>query len=104
MHNHLVNAAIQFVPLSTTQHPYEWVDEAIAVIAHSGLRYEVGAFATTVEGTYAQVMQLFNSINEHFCTRGCTEWVINLQLGMRCDRDCTIFEKTAKHQQTAAAA
>ena len=32
MHNYIINASIQIVPIVLDKHPYEWVDEAIAVI------------------------------------------------------------------------
>lgn len=29
MHQHLINASIQIVPIVQDRHPYEWVDEAL---------------------------------------------------------------------------
>lgn len=37
-------------PAGTEQDPYRHVDAAIAVIQESGLKYEVGALGTTIEG------------------------------------------------------
>jgi uncharacterized protein YqgV (UPF0045/DUF77 family) len=51
MHSFIVNASIQILPVVTDKHPYEWVDEAIAVIQKSGIKYSVGPFATELEGT-----------------------------------------------------
>lgn len=56
MHQYLVNASLQIVPIVQDKHPYLWVDEAIAVIAASGIKYEVGPFATVIEGTYDEVL------------------------------------------------
>ncbi|MBC7721631.1 MAG: thiamine-binding protein, partial [Pedobacter sp.] len=47
MHNFIINASIQIIPVVTDKHPYEWVDEAIAIIQQSTtVQHEVGPFAT----------------------------------------------------------
>ena len=75
MHSYLVNASIQILPLAQDKHPYEWVDEAIAIIQASGLSYTVNAFSTEIEGSYSQVVNLYNAINEHLQKRTCHEWI-----------------------------
>lgn len=96
MHHYLVNASIQILPVVQDRHPYEWVDEAIAVIQQSNLKYEVGAFATTLEGKYEEVMKVINDINEYLLQKGCAEWITSIQLQIRSNRDITGDEKTAK--------
>ena len=96
MHSYIVNASIQIVPIVQDKHPYEWVDEAIAIIQHSGIRYEVGPFATVLEGTYAQVMDVIHQVNEYLYAKGCAEWISNLQLQIRSKGDITGGEKTEK--------
>ncbi len=96
MHGFIVNASIQLVPLANDKHPYEWVDEVIEVIQQSGLPFEVGPFATVVEGRYAAVMDLINSINEHLLQRECPEWITSIQIQIRSNADITGEEKTAK--------
>jgi len=98
MHQYLVNASFQLLPVVEDRHPYLWVDEAIAVIKKSGLRYEVGAFATVVEARYADVMDLFHAINEALLSLGCTEWILSFQLQARSNSDMTGEEKTAPHR------
>ena len=39
MHQYLVNASIQILPVVQDKHPYEWVDEAIIIIQQSGIRH-----------------------------------------------------------------
>ena len=99
MHNFLINASIQILPVATEKHPYEWVDEAIEIIRKSGLQYEVNAFATTIEGMYNEVMKVIGDINEHLNNRGCEEWITNLQIQIRSTKDITAGEKTMKHRQ-----
>jgi uncharacterized protein (TIGR00106 family) len=96
LHNYIINASIQIVPVATDRHPYEWVDEAIAVIQHSGIQYEVGAFATVLEGSYAEVMKVIEAINEHLLAKNCPEWITNLQVQVRSGGDITGNEKTEK--------
>lgn len=96
MHNYTVNASIQILPIVLDKHPYLWVDEAIAIIQQSNLKYEIGAFDTIIEGKYDEVMQLINNINEHLYNQGCNEWISNIQLQIRSNGDITGDEKTEK--------
>ncbi len=96
MHNHLINASIQIIPVVRDKHPYEWVDEAIAIIRQSGIKYEVGPFATVLEGTYDEVMKVIHSVNEYLYEKGCEEWISNLQIQIRSRGDVTADEKTSK--------
>lgn len=96
MHNFIINASIQIVPVVQDKHPYEWVDEAIEVIKRSNIKYEVGAFATVIEGSYAAVMQVINDVNEYLYSRHCNEWISNVQIQIRSAGDITGDEKTIK--------
>jgi uncharacterized protein (TIGR00106 family) len=96
MHNYIINASIQIVPIVQDRHPYEWVDEAIAIIQKSGIKYEVGPFATIVEGRYNEVMKMINDVNEYLYSKGCKEWISNLQIQIRSEGDIIGEEKTAK--------
>ena len=64
MHQHLINASLQVVPIIQNKHPYKWIDEVIEIIKKSGLTYDLGAFATVVEGKYDEVMKLVNDVNK----------------------------------------
>lgn len=99
MHQHTINASLQIVPIVQDKHPYEWVDEAIAVIQKSTIKYEVGPFATVVEGTYDEVLTVINNINEYLQNKGCAEWILNVQLQIRANENITGQEKTAKFKQ-----
>lgn len=99
MHQFIVNASIQILPIVQDKHPYEWVDEAIAIIQQSGIKHEVGTFATVLEGTYEEVMAVLNAVNEHLYSRECNEWITNVQLQVRSKGDITGDEKTAKFSQ-----
>ncbi|HUC79906.1 MAG TPA: thiamine-binding protein [Flavisolibacter sp.] len=98
MHQHIINASLQIVPIVQDRHPYEWVVEAIEVIKKSGIQCEVGPFATVIEGTYQQVMDVINAVNNHLQSRDCAEWILNTQIQVRSNADITAFEKIEKHQ------
>jgi uncharacterized protein (TIGR00106 family) len=95
MHSFIVNASLQILPIVNDKHPYKWVDEAIAIIQKSGIKYEVGPFATVLEGTYDEVIMVINNVNEYLYSKGCAEWIAAIQIQLRCDRDITADEKVA---------
>jgi uncharacterized protein (TIGR00106 family) len=99
MHQFIINASIQIVPIVLDKHPYEWVDEAIAIIQQSGTKYEVGPFATVLEGKYNDVMKVISDVNEYLYRKGCAEWISNLQIQIRSNGDITSLEKTEKFIQ-----
>jgi uncharacterized protein (TIGR00106 family) len=99
MHQFIINASIQIVPIVLDRHPYEWVGEAIAIIQQSGIKYEVGAFATVLEGKYEEVMKVIGDVNEYLYQKGCAEWISNLQIQIRSSGDITSLEKTEKFIQ-----
>lgn len=96
MHNYIVNASIQILPIVQDKHPYEWVDEAILVIQKSGIKYQIGPFATIVEGTYEQVMSVVHDVNEHLFEQQCNEWIASVQFNIRSKGDITADEKVSK--------
>ena len=96
MHSYIINASIQIVPIVLDKHPYEWVDDAIAVIQKSGIKHEVTPFATILEGTYDEVMKVIHEVNDVLYAKGCAEWISNLQIQVRSAGDITGDEKTEK--------
>src|SRR5205814_5476188 len=99
MHQYIINASRRIVPIVLDKHPYEWVDEAIAIIQQSGIKYEVGPFATVLEGTYEEVMNVIHTVNEFLYQKGCAEWISNLQIQIRSTGDVTGEEKIEKFRQ-----
>lgn len=97
MHNYIVNATIQILPIVQDKHAYEWVDEAITIIEASDLKYEVRPFSTELEGTYDDIVSLFNKVNQHLYQQQCHEWICNLQVQIRSNGDMTGEEKIAKY-------
>jgi uncharacterized protein YqgV (UPF0045/DUF77 family) len=96
MHQLTMNAGIQLIPIHTKEHPYEWVDMVIDIIKESGLTYEIGAFNTSVEGSYEKVRQLVDRINDFLMQEQCPEWLLNVQYQLRSESAVSIGEKTEK--------
>lgn len=96
MHNFIVSASIQIIPIVTDRHPYQWVDEAISVIQSSGVQYEIGPFATVLEGNYDAVMKVVHDVNEYLFLENCSEWITNLQVQIRSGGNITSKEKIEK--------
>jgi uncharacterized protein (TIGR00106 family) len=96
MHQYIVNASIQILPVVQDKHPYEWVDEAIAIIQRSDIKHEVGPFATVLEGTYDEVIQVIHNVNEYLLQKNCAEWIANVQIQIRSNGDITGDEKIMK--------
>jgi len=96
MHNYIINASLQIVPIVQDKHPYQWVDDAIGIIQQSGIKYEVGPFATVLEGNYEEVMKVIHHVNEFLYSKGCAEWISNIQVQIRSAGDITGEEKTEK--------
>ncbi len=51
-------------PSGTPEHRYKHIDAAIAQIQGSGLKYEVGALGTTIEGEPDQLWPLVRRVHE----------------------------------------
>lgn len=98
MHDYIINASIQILPIVQDKHPYDWVDEAITIIQKSGIRYEVGPFATVIEGQYEDVMKVIHDVNDHLYQKECNEWITSVQMQIRSKGNITADEKIEKYQ------
>jgi uncharacterized protein (TIGR00106 family) len=96
MHNFKVNVAIQLLPLGTGD-AYARVDEAIALIEKSGLKYKVCPFETVLEGDYDRIMQVVKDVQLKCLESGVTDTICNLKIQMRRDSDVTIDDKIEKY-------
>lgn len=59
-------------PPGTDGNPHEYVEAAIAVIEASGLRYEVGALGTTLEGDADLVWATLRAAHEAMLAAGAS--------------------------------
>ncbi len=91
-----INASLQVLPFGGTKHPYEIVDQAIEVIAKSGLKYRVCPFETVVEGAYDEVMAVFKAAQQACYDAGATSVMAYFKIQSAVD-DVTIEDKMEKY-------
>lgn len=92
----IINASIQVIPIAEVPAAFALVDEAIALIQQSGIKFSVGAFETTLEGEYEDVQQLIRKI-EDFCYRQKhTQFLVYKKLHVNGSADVLIANKTEK--------
>ncbi len=95
----IINASIQVVPLTEVTKAFVVVDEAIALIQQSGLKYTVGAFETTIEGEYEPVQQLIRTIEDFCYGQPETQFLVYKKLHVNGSGDVLIEDKTGKFKQ-----
>jgi uncharacterized protein (TIGR00106 family) len=92
------NVSIQVLPrIKGDADVYAVVDEAIKVIAESGLKYEVGPMETTVEGDYDEIMPVVKAAQEAVVAAG-SERVMTIVKIDYCPAGVTMEEKVGKYR------
>ena len=66
-------------PAGTPDDPHAYVEAAIAVIRDSGLRYEVGALGTTVEGDADAVWATLRAAHEAVLAAGASSGISHVK-------------------------
>jgi uncharacterized protein YqgV (UPF0045/DUF77 family) len=95
-----VLAEIQVLPrpAGTSEQPYAHVDAAIAVIAASGLPYEVHALGTVVEGPPAQVWAVLRQVHEATLAAGASATATVIKVYEGAAATPTMDELVAPHR------
>ncbi|MET3683344.1 uncharacterized protein YqgV (UPF0045/DUF77 family) [Alkalibacillus flavidus] len=57
-----------------------YVDEAIHVIASSGVKYEVGPLETTMEGELSELLAIVEQINRKMIDIGCPNVIAQVKI------------------------
>jgi len=91
-----INAAIQLLPFGNNEEKYQIIDEAIALIQQSGLKYEVCPFETAIEGQPTQVYELIEQIRTN-SLRKCNDVLINVKIHSA-NRELALNEKLEKYR------
>jgi uncharacterized protein (TIGR00106 family) len=97
MNSTTINLALQVLPSSLKNHPYDIVDEAIKVIEQSGLKYKVTPFETVIEGHYDEIMNLVKRVQEACYKAGADSLMTYIKI-QSSRRDVTIEDKMAKYE------
>ncbi|WP_280739262.1 MULTISPECIES: thiamine-binding protein [unclassified Enterococcus] len=92
--------AIQVLPkVQETKEVVRIVDEVIAYIQSTGLSYQVGAFETTIEGDYNQLMEIVKNCQLIAVKAGAPQVSAYVKIAYNPEGDVlSIEEKKKKHQ------
>ncbi|RKX99577.1 MAG: thiamine-binding protein [Spirochaetes bacterium] len=91
-------ADIAVIPEGVTD-VYDAVDRAIQVIKESGLKYEVDAMSTAVEGSLDKILELIKEIHKAMFDYGAKGVLTNLRVQESKIYPTSINEKTGKHRK-----
>lgn len=97
MHQHTINLALQIVPQVASDKVYAVVDEAIAVIRQSGVKYRVCPFETVMEGSYDQLMDVVKRAQEVCFKAGAGQLLVYVKIQNNQHADVSIEDKTGKY-------
>ncbi|WP_018663117.1 MTH1187 family thiamine-binding protein [Heyndrickxia acidiproducens] len=94
-----VTVSFSVVPHAKNDHLYSVVDRAIEVVQKSGVRYEVGAMETTMEGDLDELLAIIKEAQEACTKAGATEVITSIKIHYRPSTGVTIDEKIAKYRK-----
>ncbi|MGX5819046.1 thiamine-binding protein [Chitinophaga lutea] len=97
MHQHNINLALQILPQVPSEQVYAVVDEAIAVIRDSGVKYRVCPFETVMEGPYDQLMAIVKKTQEVCFNAGAGQLLVYIKIQNNQAGPVTIEDKTGKY-------
>lgn len=90
---------VQILPSAPDQYAaHALVDEAIALIRDAGVRYEVGALGTTMEGDLSQLLTLVQRIVERMIELGAPYTLGQVQVYYHPTAVASIERFTEKHR------
>lgn len=90
-------AVMPLRPYSGEEEMYKVVDSCIEEIAKSGLKYEVGAMSTTIEGEFDEVFDLLKLIHKIPFNLGCDRVITIARIDEKAG-GITIDEKLKNHR------
>ncbi|MDI3471963.1 MAG: hypothetical protein PWQ20_604 [Thermotogaceae bacterium] len=92
-----ITMSIQLLPLvKNDKELYEIIDNAIEIIGSSGLKFEVNAHSTIVEGDFERLLEIVKKIKEN-TLKVSKRFVLNVQFDVS-EKGVTIDEKTKKYR------
>ncbi|WP_085521822.1 thiamine-binding protein [Tuberibacillus sp. Marseille-P3662] len=91
------NLALQVIPKVNTDDVYNIVDQAIAVIQASGVKYEVGPMETVMEGELDELIEIAKQAQQKVLDAGASEVITNIKIHYR-PEGVTMDEKTHQYR------
>ncbi|MGP4071767.1 MTH1187 family thiamine-binding protein [Piscibacillus sp. B03] len=96
MANALVS--IQIIPKTRNgEDVIPYVDEAIKVIDESGVKYQVSALETTMEGEFSELMSIVQQMNERMIEMGSSSVISQVKIAYH-PEGITMGQLTEKYQ------
>ncbi|MEA3429501.1 MAG: thiamine-binding protein [Thermodesulfobacteriota bacterium] len=85
------------LPTSGSKHPYDIVDEAIAVIKEAGVPYKVCPFETVIEAPYDVAMDIAKKVQEACYEAGADKLMCYMKIQSAAADNVTIQDKMEKY-------
>ncbi|MEA2020853.1 MAG: MTH1187 family thiamine-binding protein [Candidatus Caldatribacteriota bacterium] len=93
-----VNVSFQILPVVKEERIYEIVDKVIEYIDKSGVKYEVGAMETTMEGDFDKLMDIVKESQQICVKEGAARIVSIIKIDYKSE-GVTINEKVKKYRK-----
>lgn len=90
-------AVVPLRPYKGEEEMYKVVDVCIEEIKNSGLKYEIGAMSTTIEGNFDEVFELLKKIHKIPFDLGCERVITTARIDEKAG-GITINEKLKNHR------
>jgi len=93
-----VTVSFQILPIVKEERIYEIVDKVIKYIDQSGVKYEVGAMETTMEGDFEKLMEIVKESQQICLKEGVPRIVSIVKIDYK-PEGVTIDEKVKKYRK-----
>lgn len=93
-----VNVSFQILPIVEEERIYKVVDKIISYIDKSGVKYEVGAMETTMEGDFDKLMEIVKQSQQICVKEGVPRIVSIVKIDYK-PEGVTIDEKVKKYRK-----
>lgn len=94
----VVNVSLQVIPRVIEERTYPVVDEVIAYIASTGVKYEVGAMETTMEGEFEELLEIVKKAQYLCVQHGATRVLSVVKIDFK-PEGVTMDEKIGKYRK-----
>ncbi|MCR1950721.1 thiamine-binding protein [Clostridium sp. DSM 100503] len=94
----LCNVSLQVIPTVSEDRIYPVVDKVIEYIASTGVKYEVGAMETTMEGEFEELLEIVKKSQEICTEEGASRIVSMVKIDYK-KEGVTMDEKIKKYRK-----
>lgn len=91
--------AIQVLPKVKDGNTVSIVDKVVKIIQHSGLKYIVSPFETTMEGPFDELMQIITDSRKVCIDARVEEALFNIRIEFKPDENVTLAHKVTRYEE-----